>query len=368
MYNNMMFIDAIQQRAKEEEEKRKLEAMRGASPMRLDPPTLPQYAQEQIMGKEKMTGVKPPVPQPKIQVPMDPAKAVTQMPKRQVMTPPTPTPQQPQQEMGLFDKIGAGISNMVSDPNFRDRLIMASQSLTLNPNQQLMQMAQSNIKDRKATAKSKRDANATADYLESQGFTREADTIRKNPSMAPVVLNDVIARRKAGIESSQTYQKEVAKAQAKAAVNLPTAINQAQRSISTIDRLLNIPDDKLANALGPIERFMPSFSDETIRTESIMDSVESQAFINAFESLKGAGQITEKEGEKASQALATLNRAMSPEAYKDSVKLFRDELIKLIDIAQTKAGQKPTGSQLVPQVPSGSGQLDISGFEYLGTE
>jgi hypothetical protein len=310
---------------------------------------------------------KPVIQAPTVQAPI--AQAPTVSPSTGATTMPQPVPQPaPKEEKGFFGGLMDKIGEVTSDPNFRDRLIIAAQGLTMNPNQALIEMAQSNIQSRKNKAEAVRTANKTAEYLRSMGYVREADAIDKDPTMAKMILADVQARRKAGIESSQTYQKEVAKSQAKAAVNLPTAINQAQRSISTIDRLLSIPNDKLANALGPIERFMPSFRDETIRTESIMDSVESQAFINAFESLKGAGQITEKEGEKASQALATLNRAMSPEAYKDAVKLFRNELIKLIDIAQSKAGQAPTGSQLVPQAPTSAGQVDTSGFEYLGIE
>jgi hypothetical protein len=52
-----------------------------------------------------------------------------------------------------------------------------------------------------------------------------------------------------------------------------------------------------------------------------------QAFLQAFESLKGAGQITEIEGTKATQAIGRLDSAQSAEDYQQALTELRDLLM-----------------------------------------
>ena len=47
----------------------------------------------------------------------------------------------------------------------------------------------------------------------------------------------------------------------------------------------------------------------------VADQLGGKAFLQAFESLKGGGQITEVEGKKATDAIARLNRAQSDSEY-----------------------------------------------------
>jgi hypothetical protein len=54
--------------------------------------------------------------------------------------------------------------------------------------------------------------------------------------------------------------------------------------------------------------------------------LEGQAFLQAFESLKGGGQITEIEGQKATQAIARLDTAQSAADYRQALTELRDIL------------------------------------------
>ena len=56
--------------------------------------------------------------------------------------------------------------------------------------------------------------------------------------------------------------------------------------------------------------------------------LEGQAFLQAFESLKGGGQITEIEGRKATQAIGRLDTTQSPSDYRQALQELRDLLIK----------------------------------------
>ena len=74
-------------------------------------------------------------------------------------------PQQPQQ-------------NRFFNADTRDRLIMALQGMTLNPNQTLIQTAAQNIQQRAAQRQTTEERNATAEWLESQGRSDLAGAVR----------------------------------------------------------------------------------------------------------------------------------------------------------------------------------------------
>lgn len=75
--------------------------------------------------------------------------------------------QQPQQRQPFFG------------PDFRDRLTIALEGLSMRPNTSLMQMAQGNIQQRREEQQTMQQRNATADWLESQGMGQYADAVRR---------------------------------------------------------------------------------------------------------------------------------------------------------------------------------------------
>lgn len=92
-----------------------------------------------------------------------------------------PQQTQPQQKQGF-------LGGLLSDPDKRDRLIMALEGMTLNPNQALMQQAAQGIQMRREKAQSAQQKNATADWLAKQGRTDLAEAVRTGavPAMAAV--------------------------------------------------------------------------------------------------------------------------------------------------------------------------------------
>jgi hypothetical protein len=74
-----------------------------------------------------------------------------------------------------------------------------------------------------------------------------------------------------------------------------------------------------------------------------LDQIKDKTFLQAFESLKGAGQITEKEGEKATSALNRMNAAQSEIAFIKAAREFEQNVRLGMDMAKKKAGL-PTGN------------------------
>lgn len=102
----------------------------------------------------------------------------------------------------------------------------------------------------------------------------------------------------------------------------PTA---PEAMIATIDGILNDPAlDYSTGILSPLQNVPGT---PMRRVGSRVDQLNGQAFLQAFERLKGAGQITEIEGTKATQAIGRLDSAQSPEDYKQSLTELRSILV-----------------------------------------
>jgi len=77
-------------------------------------------------------------------------------------------------------------------------------------------------------------------------------------------------------------------------------------------------------------------SQEAIDTIPIINQLQGKTFLQAFESLKGGGQITEVEGKKAEQAIARLSRVQSTEAFVEALL----DLYEVIETAEKRALEK----------------------------
>ncbi|WFR98719.1 hypothetical protein [Rhizobium tumorigenes] len=140
---------------------------------------------------------------------------------------------------------------------------------------------------------------------------------------------------------------ELGKASGDAANNLPQVEGQANQLLSTIDSLSN--DPYLGHMVGPWVSRLPTFSADGARVQSKMDQIGGQSFLQAFISLKGGGQITEVEGDKATKAIARLNTAQSETDYRAALQELRDIVTKGVERARQKAAgagaAAPSGTQ-----------------------
>jgi len=94
-------------------------------------------------------------------------------------------------------------------------------------------------------------------------------------------------------------------------------VTNANNALATIDSALNHAG--LNASVGSIDSKFPSVTPDAVAFEAYHDQIKGKAFLAAFESLKGGGQITEVEGLKAEQATARLNLAQDEEDYKQAL-------------------------------------------------
>ncbi len=146
--------------------------------------------------------------------------------------------------------------------------------------------------------------------------------------------------------AGEASQQEQGTAQGKAAFSLPTVMQTGERMLAQIDEVLN--DPALGGVTG-VEANVPfTVRPGSARVESRLKQIQGNTFLTAFESLKGAGAITQQEGAAATEALNRLNSTnMGDKDYVAALNEFKVEVRKLMEIAQQKAGQQPA------QVPAG---------------
>lgn len=143
---------------------------------------------------------------------------------------------------------------------------------------------------------------------------------------------------------------------------LPEAIAMNQSAIQKIDQMIGGVDakgnplkgaagqphpglDKATGFGGGAMRFFSGTEGKNfeIRHKEVL----SQAFLDAFEALKGGGAITEKEGEKATAARTRMDLAQDKKEYMEAAREYQDVLRRGIATAQQKL-QRSGGGTATP--------------------
>lgn len=123
------------------------------------------------------------------------------------------------------------------------------------------------------------------------------------------------------------------------------AESQAVNSIGLIDKLIDERGNlrpEAASVVGPIQgrtvANMPMTRNQTY-AQPIIDQLRGQAFLQAFEGLKGGGAITEIEGQKAEQAIARLSQTQYEPDFAQALKELRDIMAVGMERARQQRGQ-----------------------------
>lgn len=155
------------------------------------------------------------------------------------------------------------------------------------------------------------------------------------------------------LNRQKAKESAIGKVQGEASVMLPETIAAADYSVSLIDKALSHPG--LETATGASSKFDPrniTPGTDAYNFNTLMDQIQGRTFLQAFESLKGGGQITEVEGKKAEQSIARLKTAQSKEEFTSALKELQAIIINGKERALAKSGNK-TKSKSAPSEPAG---------------
>lgn len=121
------------------------------------------------------------------------------------------------------------------------------------------------------------------------------------------------------VKAAQTQATELAVEDVDIISNAPTQLDTYSDIISKVKELKKHPGREFAtgkSAIVPLLPGTPAF-DFNEKLETVKGSV----FLEQFEKLKGGGQITEIEGQKAEQALAALERKQSEGQFEEQLNI-----------------------------------------------
>lgn len=144
-------------------------------------------------------------------------------------------------------------------------------------------------------------------------------------------------------------QKEAGGLQGKAQGDLP-----AMESLGTdiIKKIEAVSADKNLDKMIGYRGYLPNVTPEARTLASKIEQLKGQAFLQAFQSLKGAGAITEMEGAKATAAMARMQEMVqSGQDYREALADFKSEVQRLMDVkrAQARGGRPAPAESVVPK-------------------
>ncbi len=193
-------------------------------------------------------------------------------------------------------------------------------------------------------------------------------------------MNPAISGREAGAKLEQQLQYEpsikaattgaeiAAKAKADAGINLPKAEFQAADALKLIQSIGADPGlSAVVGAPNPLQGRIPFIGNvagtPAADFQAKLDQLGGKQFLEAFESLKGAGQITEVEGAKATNAIGRMQTSQSEPAFRAALKDLEGVIAQGVDRARKKAGVETVTevpSSSVPPIVQGKGNITVT--------
>lgn len=155
-------------------------------------------------------------------------------------------------------------------------------------------------------------------------------------------------------DPSLRYDMSAAQAGGRAGGTMAEALPTAEASFSLINKTLDgfdLPEVKAqaGRSLGFVDSKLPTIPGYNSGFNNRLAQLQGQTFLQAFNSLRGSGAITEMEGDKATNAIARLQRASTEKEFYDALGEARSTFAQL----QGAVRQRAQRGAVVPRMGSG---------------
>jgi hypothetical protein len=184
---------------------------------------------------------------------------------------------------------------------------------------------------------------------------------RQDPEKLLKLKKDQVELQKSTMEQSDAVNKKI------------DAVPKVQNNIKLLDDLL--AHKGLSSAVGAKDgsflwgmKKEPMAGTEAANFMARMEQVQGLNFLEAFNQLKGAGQITEIEGDKATKALGRLGTNQSESEFRNSVAELRGILQTGLDRSKARLGtQAPSDTATTAPSPAPATAPVIKAIPGRGT-
>lgn len=144
------------------------------------------------------------------------------------------------------------------------------------------------------------------------------------------------------------------------AIGLPQHLATSQGALDLIGKLKAHPGLDARTGLTAVLPAMPGTPGADF--DSMATQLRGKVFLEAFSSLKGAGAITDREGQAATDAIARLSQRQTKEGYTAALNDLERVIQAGVQRQQQKAGRSDPARRASPPV---RGQV-VKGYTYLG--
>lgn len=168
--------------------------------------------------------------------------------------------------------------------------------------------------------------------------------------VTPLATPEQVAANRGQQSAAQAAGTETGKAGVTAQMQLPQAVANAEQMYTQLEELKTHPGLSYAVGKSSVLPIIPGTPAADFKAR--LDQVQGSQFLQAYETLKGGGQITEVEGKKAEAAIARMARAQTEAEFKSSV----DEFQRVIAAGTERAKAKAKGGYYQPVPNSSSAQ------------
>ena len=176
--------------------------------------------------------------------------------------------------------------------------------------------------------------------------------------------------------AARTVGQKAAEGGVAAVQALPKVISRAEEAVRLIDELIGKRDSEgrliegskphpgFQNAVGatwlPGARFIPGT--DAVGFMYRFDQIKGASFLEAFESLKGGGAITEKEGAKATDAINRMSTSTDEKEFIRAALDLQDVIRKGVENAKNRAARAGGAAPAAPTAPT-TDDAEFMGYE-----
>lgn len=130
--------------------------------------------------------------------------------------------------------------------------------------------------------------------------------------------------------------------------------------INTATRITQTPKNIINAATGPVASRLPTTNQDVSDFESLVETLGSQAFLAQIPKIKGAGSLSEKEGDKLQASLQNLSLKQSPERLVENV----NEAVRLLQNARVNITARSGLPAIPSDVPARELNVTVGGTTY----
>lgn len=148
------------------------------------------------------------------------------------------------------------------------------------------------------------------------------------------------------LAGAKAFGKTTEEERGKAISDAPRIVDNANEAIRLADELLKHPGFKQAVGASSMLGVQKIPGTQARDFMNRLDQIKGGAFLEAFNTLKGGGQITEVEGKKATDAIARMDNSTSEKEFQKAVDDYKNVIRIGVERAKKKAGgiSQPTAN------------------------